>query len=186
LPDKQQLPNDNGPSMPFVFVADEAFALGEHMLRPYGRQNLNEVRKIFNYRLTRARRMVECAFGMMASKWRILHRPLDVNLSFCNSIIAACCVLHNYVRQRDGVNFEDTLYECPLQSINSTKVRSSRAGTTTRDYFAKYFISPQGSIPWQYENIWCNFYIIYVIWFWYDIVIIYNKVIKVVEKNTKL
>lgn len=77
LPDKQQLPNDNGPSMPFVFVADEAFALGEHMLRPYGRQNLNEGKKIFNYRLTRSRRMVECAFGMMASKWRILHRPLD-------------------------------------------------------------------------------------------------------------
>jgi hypothetical protein len=152
-PENQQLPNDTGPAMPFVFIRDEAFAWSEHLLRPYGRKNLNFMKRIFNYQLTRARRMVACAFGIMANKWRILHRPLDVNLEFCDSIIKACGILHNYVHLRDGVNYEHTLHECPLPNINPTIERGSHVGATTRDYFAKYFTSPQGSVAWQYEKI---------------------------------
>jgi hypothetical protein len=119
-----------------------------HLLRPYGRKNLDFMKRIFNYGLTRARRTVECAFGTMANKWRILHRPQDVNLEFCDSIIKACCILHNseYVHLRDGVNYEDTLYECSLASINATRERGSHVGATTRDYFAKYITSPHGSV----------------------------------------
>lgn len=154
IPPDQTLPNDEtGLPMPFVFVADEAFALTDHVQRPFGRRNLSIDRKIYNYRLTRARRMVECTFGIMANKWRILHRALDVNLKFCDAIIQACCILHNFVRQRDGVRFEDMLYECSLTEISHTNVRGSHIGTTTRGYFVKYFTSPQGSIPWQYEKI---------------------------------
>lgn len=153
IPENRQLPNNNGSCMQFVFVGDEAFALSKHVLRPYGQKNLSVAKRIFNYILTRARRMVECAFGILASKWRIFHRPLDVQMDFCDSIIKASCILHNYVRQKDGVHFEDTLYECSLSSVTPNNVRGSRSGTTTRDYFTKYFTSPQGSIPWQYEKI---------------------------------
>jgi hypothetical protein len=125
----------------------------KHLLRPYGRKNLDFMKRIFNYRLTRARRMVECAFGIMANKWRILHRPQDVNLEFYDSIIKVCCILQNYVHLRDGVNYEDTLYECSLPSIHPTRERGSHVGATTRDYFAKYFTSPHGSVAWQYEKI---------------------------------
>jgi len=56
-----------GECMPFVNVGDEAFVLSEHVLRPYP----NSIQqRIYIYRLTRARRMVECAFGILASKWR--------------------------------------------------------------------------------------------------------------------
>jgi hypothetical protein len=41
---------------PFMFVGDEAFVLSENVLRPYGGKNLSEQKKIFNYRLSRARR----------------------------------------------------------------------------------------------------------------------------------
>jgi hypothetical protein len=97
--------------------------------------------------------MVECAFGIMANKLRILNRPPDVNLEFCDSIIKTCSILHNYVHLRDAVNYEDTLYECPLKNINSTRERLSHVGAKTRDYFAKYFTSPQGSVAWQYEKV---------------------------------
>ncbi|XP_055905518.1 uncharacterized protein LOC129941006 [Eupeodes corollae] len=154
LPPDQLLPNDKGGKcMPFVFVADEAFALSDHIQRPFGRRNLSTDKKIYNYRLTRARRMVECSFGILSNKWRILHRPLDVHLSFCDNIIKACCILHNFVRKRDGIRYEDTLYECSLTKPNITNVRGSHDGSTARDYFVKYFNSPQGSVPWQYEKI---------------------------------
>jgi hypothetical protein len=48
--------------MPFVLVGDEAFALSEHVLRPYPNINWTRLKHIFNYRLSRARRIVECTF----------------------------------------------------------------------------------------------------------------------------
>jgi len=58
--------------MPFVLVADQAFSLTDKG------NFLSDTKKIFNYRLCRARRFVECAFGILSKKWRIFHRPLNV------------------------------------------------------------------------------------------------------------
>jgi hypothetical protein len=49
------------------------------------------------------------AFGILASKWRIFYRPIDVGVEFCDSMVKACCVLHNYVRHKDGIHFMDTV-----------------------------------------------------------------------------
>lgn len=66
LPEPKQLPADiNGERMPHVIVADEAFPLKPFLLRPFPGKQLNtENRKIYNYRLSRARRVVENTFGM--------------------------------------------------------------------------------------------------------------------------
>jgi hypothetical protein len=47
----------------------------------------------------------------------------------------------------------DTVYECPLESIPPYGVRGNLSGINIRDYFASYFISPQGAVPWQYEKV---------------------------------
>lgn len=47
--------------------------------------------------------------GIMCNEWRILYRPLNVKIDFAENIVKAICVLHNYVRVRDGFNYEDTL-----------------------------------------------------------------------------
>ena len=154
IPDPRVLPSDaEGLSMPFVLVGDEAFALSEHVLRPYPNKNLTCLKRIYNYRLSRARRIVECIFGILANKWRIFYRPIDVNPDFCDNIIKACCVLHNYVRKNDGIQFDDTLYECPLECVRPVGTRGSVRGIAVREYFAKYFTSPQGSVPWQYGKM---------------------------------
>ena len=69
--------------------------------RCYGHipKKLTCLKRIYHYRLPRARRIVECIFGILANKWRILHRPTDVKPDFCD-IIRACRVLHNYVRKK--------------------------------------------------------------------------------------
>lgn len=144
--------------MPFVFVGDEAFSLSESVLRPYAKKNLTCLKRIFNYRLCRARRMVECTFGILANKWRIFHRPLDTNPEFSDSIIKACCVLHNFVRCNDGkrmeqnVDIEESISGSnPFLSIAPTNQRSPQLAQDIRNYFAEYFTSPQGSISWQYN-----------------------------------
>jgi hypothetical protein len=96
--------------------------------------------------------MVECVFGILASKWHIFYCPIDVGVEFCDSIVKASCVLNNYVRQKDGILFMDTVYECPLESIPPYGVHENLSGINIRDYFASYFTSPQGAVLWQYEK----------------------------------
>ena len=67
-------------------------------------------------------------------------------------IVKTCCILHNFVRQRDGFQFQDTLHEYHLWSIKAVDTRGNVTGTAVREYFAKYFTSPLASAPWQYEK----------------------------------
>lgn len=149
IPEKKTISN-NGIPMPYVIVGDEAFGLSENLMRPYGGRSLTDKKRIFNYRLSRARRYVECTFGILANKWRIFHRPIDVREEFAIAIVQACCVLHNFVRDRDGYKFSDTLYVPPeLQEIPQDRTsRSSRSSACYRDLFADYFMN-DGRLEWQ-------------------------------------
>jgi hypothetical protein len=112
------LPNDgNGKCTPSVVVSNEAFALSVHVLRPYPIRNLSVQQRIYNYRLARALRMVECAFGILANKWRIFHRPLDVTPQFCDGIVKVCYILHSFLRRNDGFQLED---ESNFENIQAT------------------------------------------------------------------
>lgn len=68
LPKPESLTAD-GPPLPYVLVGDEAFQLTDYLLRPYPEKGgLNEDRRIFNYRLSRARRTIENTFGILISR----------------------------------------------------------------------------------------------------------------------
>ena len=71
LPAPRPLPNDDQP-MPFTFIGDEAFPLKSYLLKPYPQRHLTHEQRIYNYRLCRARRVVENAFGIMASRLHFL------------------------------------------------------------------------------------------------------------------
>ena len=48
------------------FVCDDAFPLGINKMKPYSKRDMTEAQRIFSYRLSRARRVSENAFGIMA------------------------------------------------------------------------------------------------------------------------
>jgi len=66
IPEGKPLPGSSV-AMPHVFVADEAFPLMKHMMRPYPRSKLGPAERVYNYRLSRARRIVQNAFGILAA-----------------------------------------------------------------------------------------------------------------------
>jgi hypothetical protein len=65
LPEDTVVPNSEI-TFPHVFVGDEAYPLTTCLMKPYSRRTLDESKSVFNYQLSRARRVVECAFGICA------------------------------------------------------------------------------------------------------------------------
>ncbi|KAK9711264.1 DDE superfamily endonuclease [Popillia japonica] len=83
---------------PCFFVADEAFPLTRNLMRPYPHKGATEKQAIFNYRLSRGRRTIENAFGILASRWRILRKPIIGHPKTVDSIVKAVTILHNFLR----------------------------------------------------------------------------------------
>lgn len=76
-------------------------------------------------RLSRARRNVESE--ILSNKQKIFHKPINGNLNLQIIQVKTCCTFHNYVRTRDGLNFEDMmtvegLFEIEPNSLESLKV----------------------------------------------------------------
>lgn len=53
----QPLPETENLSLPYIFVGDEAFFISQYIMRSYDEKILSEEEKIFNYRLSRARKV---------------------------------------------------------------------------------------------------------------------------------
>ena len=64
IPQSSKLPHSEC-VMPYVFVGDDAFGLKPHMMKPYPLQNLPVDERVYNYRLSRAHRVVETVFGII-------------------------------------------------------------------------------------------------------------------------
>ncbi|XP_062556918.1 putative nuclease HARBI1 [Armigeres subalbatus] len=86
----------NGVSLPFFFVADDAFPLCKRIMKPFNNKNMPTEEVIYNYRLSRARRCIENAFGLLCTKWACLKKTLYCGPDRAQKIMAACCMLHNF------------------------------------------------------------------------------------------
>jgi hypothetical protein len=93
-------PQNGTMDLPYVFVGDEAFTLREDFLKSFSQKDRNPERKVFNYRLSRARRIVENILRIVASRFRIFHTQINLKLDRIETIVMTCCVLHNYLRRR--------------------------------------------------------------------------------------
>lgn len=72
-------------------------------MKPYRKDIIHSPRheKVFDYRLCRARRTVENSFGIRACWLRVLLSTISLgNLDNIDSVVLACCALHNYLRRK--------------------------------------------------------------------------------------
>jgi hypothetical protein len=59
-------------------------------------------------RIASARKDVECTFGIIKSRFRILKTPmLDAELSNVDDVFTACAIFHNMLLDHDSADFED-------------------------------------------------------------------------------
>jgi hypothetical protein len=76
--------------MPYVFLADDAYPLSYNLMKlyPAGCPS-NSKEYYFNARLSRARKTVECAFGIINARFRILWKPIKCDPKHVDNIVFA-------------------------------------------------------------------------------------------------
>jgi hypothetical protein len=159
------------PDIPYFFVGDDAFRLGPNLLKPYRGTNLTKKERIFNYRLSRCRRIVENAFGILSCRFQLLRRAIGVNPDLVQSIVMACCILHNFLcvhgrntyiptgsvdQENDNGDvilaaWRENDILPPLQRDSQKK--TSEYAKKLRNCISDYFVSKEGQVPWQYKQI---------------------------------
>ena len=161
FPPADPLPGDDRP-MDYFIIGDDAFPLRTWMMKPFGRRNLPDNQRIFNYRLSRARRVVENAFGILGNRWQCLLTSMQQKTQTVESIVLACVCLHNIMRLRyPGIQnaLFDQRFVIPgawRDEVNMADVEDVRGGNRAtiaakkqRQYLKLFYNSALGALPWQ-------------------------------------
>ena len=98
LPSPMPLPHGTK-SIPYVFVGDDAFPLKPYMMKPYPQTGLNDEKRVYNYRHSRARRISENLFGIIANRWRVFRSVILLPPKIIETLILATLCVHNFLRQ---------------------------------------------------------------------------------------
>ncbi|XP_065641181.1 uncharacterized protein LOC124807037 [Hydra vulgaris] len=175
IPKDSKISNNSYKILPYVFVADDTFGLKRHMMKPYAFKNLLTDKLIFNYRLSRARRVVENAFGIASSRFRVFHKPI---IAIVENVIAktkAVVALHNFLMTENvnnnisycplnfvdqdgpnGIQLGDWRKEVPsvngLVVINNTSNNYSDTAKKVRDSFKEFF-NQEAGVDWQLDIV---------------------------------
>ncbi|GFX42369.1 DDE Tnp4 domain-containing protein [Trichonephila clavipes] len=119
-------------STEMYIVGNEAFPLQKNLMRPFPRRNFDRSRRNFNFRLSRARKSVECTFGILTKKSEILQSCIKTDIQQTDSSLKCICALHNFVRkqqsQRDAI-LEQELFPWEGETSQSLPFTSRRRGT---------------------------------------------------------
>ena len=86
----------NGVDVPLFLIGDSAYPLNTWLMKPFPHNGvLTTEQKTFNYRLCRARIVVENAYGCLKARWRRLMKRNDMHVRNIPNVVAAACILHN-------------------------------------------------------------------------------------------
>lgn len=157
--------------LPFFFLGDDAFPLKENILKPFSSRNQDIDERIYNYRLSRARRVIENSFGILSARFRVLRTNIEINAKKTIFVVAAACALHNFILTRNSrelyapPNFVDretengeivpgewrmeAQHEPRLQQNTG---RQNKRALDNRNELKDYFMH-EGAVDFQYDHV---------------------------------
>ena len=121
-------------------------------MKPYGRRLLTREQRIANYRISRGRRVVENAFGILVSRFRVMRTTIELPPETVREVVMTCVVLHNILRsqyqgqpagQQPGEDDDDDVPgDCGLiggAAGGGQDRNPAREAKRQRDYLKDYF-----------------------------------------------
>lgn len=172
----------------YFFAGDGAFQLQTCLMKPYAARKMSLREAVYNYRFSRARRVVENAFGILVARWRIFRQPLCCKLETADYIVLAAVCLHNFIirsrekevreryiperfvdTERQNGSVQTGLWQRHVAGDSSaivpapqTRSRNPpKCAVKMRETLADYF-SGVGAVPWQIQRIRKGFWGAYV------------------------
>ena len=132
-------------------------------------------RSSINYRLSRARRAVENAFGILVSRFRVSEKPIPLSLKTTEQMVKTACAMHNWLQKSaslENPGTQDQISQTPnwwerqasgqgmpggtpsaFQTVYSGSMTNhSRAATQARDQYAESSMTTH-SVTWQWQMI---------------------------------
>jgi hypothetical protein len=179
IPEPDELKGYNYGELPYYLVGDEIFPLRTWLMRPYsGKELPDEEKSVFNYRLSRARRVIENCFGILTTRWRIFHKMIIGKRENVQRYVLATMALHNYLNQTDNAKY------CPYGFVDCTSAdgsikegswrregdqdvksmtdipqkhggggRNFTAGTEAMQNALKDYVNGPGAVDWQLAHV---------------------------------
>ena len=91
---------DDGLKVHYFILGDDAFSLKLWLMKPYSIRGMDLNQRVFNYRFSQGRWVVENTFWILMSRFRIFQRPMQQEPPVLVRVVMACLVLHNLLRMR--------------------------------------------------------------------------------------
>ncbi|KAK3726594.1 hypothetical protein RRG08_057671 [Elysia crispata] len=162
VPRDKPLPGMDQPT-PHVIVGDDAFPLKTYLMKPYpdkGDVGLKEKMqsRIFNYRLSRARRYSKNAFVTLCQRFGIFQSAINLTPDKAILVTQTAICLHNFLITERNRSYNNRTQELTMQQDSLTSLayhkanRSADNARQIRDLFKQYVNGP-GAVPWQKNHI---------------------------------
>ena len=110
--------------------------LSDNIMVPYPKEQITEAKELHNKRHSSTRMVVERVFSDLKNRWLRLS-SIEADLANANSIIGACCVLHNMC-----INHGDITPSAATPCGNGNVTLNFTNATTKRDAIARHLILP--------------------------------------------
>ena len=135
----------NRSSVPCVFAADDVFQLTSYCMKPYGRKNMTDAQRTFDYRFSRKRRVPENAFGILVNKFRVFSVRNNLNENDVSIVPLPSLSLHNLLRERSRDTYT------PPGFTDEIQMDGNICNGTSRDEASLQFVCPPFAPPlfWQ-------------------------------------
>ena len=136
--------------------------------KPYPGRGLPWKERVYNYRHSRSRRTVECSFGTLAARFRVLHSMIMLKPENAIVVSYCCVVLHNLLIDRRPQRYLDHVSRQHLPGARNIQWREAdtmanlqrrhgntglEGGKAVRDYIRDYVNSDNGLVTWQADAV---------------------------------
>ena len=118
-------------------IGEPAYPLYEWLMKPYPLTDISARQRKFNRNLSRARVVVEQAFGKLKGRWRSVYKLMEGQVKKNVCVIEICCILHN-ICQDLGDQTDPSEYEIEVCGEEGNRALVSLDGDITRENITNY------------------------------------------------